>query len=140
MIKRHRMILKITAVILFIFGIFSAISFASSLLSMIAIITQINTGSKAGLQLLLYVLILFLLGLVSLVLQLVAGFKGFKAGSGKDYPDNCKTYGIILFILQIASILFNIFLGSFQASQLIGNGFSLLVLFLYTYSANKLIY
>lgn len=139
MIKRNRLILKITSAILFVFGIFSAISFATSLFAVIGIVSQVS-ASKESLQLTLYALILCLLGLVSLVLQLVAGFKGWKAGSGKDYPDNCKTYGILLFILQIISILFNIFLGSFEVSQLIGNGFSLLLLFLYTYSASKLIY
>ena len=139
MIKRNRLTLKITSAILFVFGIFSAISFATSLFAVIGIVSQVS-ASKESLQLTLYALILCLLGLVSLVLQLVAGFKGWKAGSGKDYPDNCKTYGIFLFILQIISILFNVFLGSFEASQLIGNGFSLLLLFLYTYSASKLIY
>lgn len=139
MIKKNRLILKITSAILFILAILSAIPLLTSILTSMNILNQLS-ASKESLQLTAYILIIGLLGVVSFVLQLVAAVKGWKVGKGKDYPDNCKTYGILLIILQIASMLINIFLGGFTTSQLIGNGLSLLLLYLYTRSASKLIY
>ena len=139
MLKRNRMILKITSAILLILAILSITPLVNSMLSILAVFEHL-TASKESMQFTLYVLILGLLGVVSLVLQLVACVKGLKAGAGKDYPDSCKTYGTLLIILQIVSMVINIILGGFEVSQLIGNGFSLILLVLYTYSATKLIY
>ena len=139
MMKRNRLILKITSAILLILAILSVTPLVTSIMTILSIFEQL-TASKESMQFTLYVLIIGLLGIVSLVLQFVAGVKGWKAGSGKDYPDSCKTYGRLLIFLQIASTGINIFLGGFESSQLIGNGLSLLVLVLYTYSADKLTY
>ena len=139
MIKRNRLILKISSIILFILAILSAMPLYNSLMSALTMMNNL-TASKEGMQLLLYILIISLLGVVSFALQLIAGIKGWKAGTGKDFPDSCKTYGIMLIILQFASIALNILLGGFEYSQLIGNSASFLILFLYTYSATKLIY
>ena len=139
MIKRNRLILKISSIILFILAILSAMPLYNSLMSALTMMNNL-TASKEGMQLLLYILIISLLGVVSFALQLIAGIKGWKAATGKDFPDSCKTYGIMLIILQFASIALNILLGGFEYSQLIGNSASFLILFLYTYSATKLIY
>ena len=139
MIKRNRLILKITSAILLALAIMSAMPLYNSLMSALYMVNNL-TASKESMRLLLYILIIALLGVVSFVLQLVAGAKGWKAGTGKDFPDSCKTLGIMLIILQFASIVLNIVLGGFEYSQLIGNSASFLVLFLYTYSATKLIY
>lgn len=139
MIKRNRLILKISSIILLILAVLSAMPLYNSLMSALTMVNNL-TASKEGMQLLLYILIISLLGVVSFALQLIAGFKGWKAGTGKDFPDSCKTYGIMLLALQVLSIALNVFLGGFEPSQLIGNGASLLILGLYTYSAAKLIY
>lgn len=139
MMKRNRTILKITSAILLVLAVLSVMPLVNSLMAVAAVFGQL-TASKESMEFTLYVLIIGLLGIVSLVLQFVAGVKGYKAGSGKDYPDSCKTYGTLLIILQIVSMIINVVLGGFDVSQLIGNGFSLILLILYTYSASKLIY
>lgn len=139
MIKKNRMILKVTSILLFVLAVLSITPLVTSLMTVAAVFGQL-TASKESMEFTLYVLIIGLLGVVSLALQFMAGVKGLKASSGKDYPDNCKTYGTLLIILQIASMIINIVLGGFETSQLIGNGFSLLLLFLYTRSASKLTY
>ena len=139
MIKRNRLILKIASAILLALALMSAMPLYQSLMTALTMVNNL-TASKDGMRLLLYILIIALLGVVSFALQIAAGVKGWKAGTGKDFPDSCKTYGIMLIILQLASIVLNIILGGFEFSQLIGNSASFLVLFLYTYSATKLIY
>lgn len=139
MIKKNRMILKITSAILFVLALLAAISLSQSILNILAVF-EYMTASKESMEFTLYFLILSLLAVVSLVLQLVAGVKGLKASSGKDYPDSCKTYGTLLIILQIVSMVINMILGGFNMSQLIGNGLSLIILILYTSSAGKLTY
>ena len=139
MIKRNRLILKITSVILLILAIFSAMPLYQSLMMALNMVNNL-TASKESMQLTVYILIISLLGVVSFALQLVAALKGWKAGTGKDFPDRCKTCGIMLFALQLFSMVLNIILGGFEPSQLIGNSASLLVIALYTYSASKLIY
>ena len=139
MMKRNRTILKITSAILLVLAVLSVMPLVNSLMAVAAVFGQL-TASKESMEFTLYVLIIGLLGIVSLVLQFVAGVKGYKAGSGKDYPDSCKTYGTLLIILQIVSMIINVVLGGFDVSQLIGNGLSLILLMLYTYSAGKLTY
>ena len=107
MIKRNRLILKITSAILLILALMSAMPLYQSLMSALYMVNNL-TASKDGMQLLLYILIIALLGVVSFALQLVAGVKGWKAGTGKDFPDNCKTLGVMLIILQFASIVLDI--------------------------------
>ena len=139
MIKKNRMILKITSAILLVLALLAAISLSQSILNILAVF-EYMTASKESMEFTLYFLILSLLAVVSLVLQLVAGVKGLKASSGKDYPDSCKTYGTLLIILQIVSMDINMILGGFNMSQLIGNGLSLIILILYTSSSGKLTY
>ena len=139
MIKRNRMILKVTSIILLVLAVLSITPLVTSLMTVASVFGQL-TASKESMEFTLYVLIIGLLGVVSLALQFMASVKGLKASSGKDYPDNCKTYGTLLIILQIASMIINIVLGGFEVSQLIGNGLSLILLFLYTSSAGKLTY
>lgn len=139
MMKRNRTILKITSAILLVLAVLSVMPLVNSLMAVAVVFGQL-TASKESMEFTLYVLIIGLLGIVSLVLQFVAGVKGYKAGSGKDYPDSCKTYGTLLIILQIVSMIINVVLGGFDVSQLIGNGLSLILLILYTYSAGKLTY
>lgn len=139
MIKKNRMILKITSAILLVLALLAAISLSQSILNILAVF-EYMTASKESMEFTLYFLILSLLAVVSLVLQLVAGVKGLKASSGKDYPDSCKTYGTLLIILQVVSMIINVVLGGFNMSQLIGNGLSLIILILYTSSAGKLTY
>ena len=139
MIKRNRTILKITSGIMLVLAILAAISLSQSFLTIFAVFDQL-TASKESMEFTLYVLIIGLLSIVSLVLQIAAGVKGLKAGSGKDYPDSCKTYGTLLIILQVVSMIINIVLGGFDMSQLVGNAISMLILILYTRSAGKLTY
>ncbi len=139
MMKKNRMILKVTSIILLVLAVLSITPLVTSLMTVASVFGQL-TASKESMEFTLYVLIIGLLGVVSLALQFMASVKGLKASSGKDYPDNCKTYGTLLIILQIASMIINIVLGGFEMSQLIGNGLSLILLFLYTRSAAKLIY
>ncbi len=139
MMKRNRLILKITSALLLILAVLSVTPLVTSIMTILSVFGQL-TASKESMQFTIYALIIGLLGIVSLVLQFVAGIKGWKAGSGKDYPDSCKTYGRLMIILQLASMGINVLLGGFDASQLIGNGMSLIVLFLYTRSADKLSY
>jgi hypothetical protein len=139
MMKKNRMILKVTSIILLVLAVLSITPLVTSLMTVASVFGQL-TPSKESMEFTLYVLIIGLLGVVSLALQFMASVKGLKASSGKDYPDNCKTYGTLLIILQIASMIINIVLGGFEMSQLIGNGLSLILLFLYTRSAAKLIY
>ena len=90
-------------------------------------------------QFTLYILILGLVGLITLVLQFMAAVKGWKAASGKDFPDSCKTYGLILLVLQIISIVSNFIFSNLSAAQIISSIIGVLILVVYVKSANDLI-
>lgn len=133
-----RLILKITSILLLVLGILSAISLISSFMTILVIMENL-TASRESMEFTLYVLILGLVGIVSLVLQLVAAFKGLKVAKGKDFPDNCKTYGILLLILQIITIIINMFLADLSLAQMVSSALGIIILLLYTKSASDLI-
>nr|WP_291235530.1 hypothetical protein [Frisingicoccus sp.] len=133
-----RLLLKITSALLFILGILSALSLFASFATSFYILEQL-TASKETMQFTLYVLILGLVGLITLVLQFMAAVKGWKAASGKDFPDSCKTYGIILLVLQIISIISNFIFSDLTAAQIISSIIGVLILAVYVKSSNDLI-
>ena len=133
-----RLILKITSGLLFVLGILSAFSLISSFMS-IAAVMEVLTASRESMQFMLSVLILGLIGFISLVLQFMAAVKGWKAAKGKDFPDNCKTYGIMLLILQIVSIIINVGVAGLTTVQIVSSVLGIVILLLYTKSASDLI-
>lgn len=133
-----RTIIKITSALLLALGVLSAFSLIPSLFSTVEILGQL-TVSKEAMELMLYLLILGLVGVISLVLQFVAGFKGLKVAKGTDFPDNCKTYGIILLILQVITIVINVILVGLTPVQTFSSIAGILILILYTKSASDLI-
>lgn len=133
-----RLILKITSGLLFVLAILSALSLIPSLMATFTILGQL-TASKEAMELTLYLLILGLIGAVSLVLQFMAAVKGWNVAKGKDFPDNCKTYGILLLILQVISIIINVILTDLTPIQIFSSALGIIILLLYTKSASDLI-
>ena len=122
--------LKITSILMIIGGIIAAIAGVIAILGVSALAALSGSAVGAGLLFASSIIVT-----ISSVIQIIAGIKGLKACKVPENAGKCVTWGIVLAVLSIISMVIGLIGGGeFNITSLVLN---LLVPGLYVYGALK---
>ncbi len=120
-------LLKVSGILLIIFG---AIAIVLMLLALVASVALIALSPAA-----LILVLACIIGLAGAVLDLIAGILGVKNCDKPEKAKSCFVFGIILIAIQVVSMVLSISGGSFDWTSIVG--LVLPVLYLVGASQNK---
>lgn len=122
--------LKIASILMIVGGIIAAIAGVLAILAVSALVALSGSAEGAGLLYASSILVT-----LSSVIQIIAGVKGLKACKVPEAAGKCVTWGIVIAVLSIISMVINLIGGGdFNITSLVLN---LLVPGLYVYGALK---
>ena len=130
MTNNGQLFLKITSILMIIGGIIAAIAGVIAILGVSTLVVLLGSAAGSGLLYASCILVT-----ITSVIEIIAGAKGLKACKVPENAGKCATWGIVIAVLSIISIVIGLIGGGeFNITSLLLN---LLVPGLYVYGALK---